>query len=134
MITFFVGVFVFGFYSCLYALTVRVAARILGYSVTFRRSLVFGGIISPIMFLAVLAIQQPAGLKDWDWLLFQSTIRAASGFPLYMLLIGWFFREHATSASGQILGWRGSIRLSLCAFLLMVLLFGSLDWTITVMH
>jgi hypothetical protein len=126
--TLFTGILVFAFASSLHALVLRVAARILRYSVTFKRSLVFGSVISP-MFLALRAIPD----QNLEYSL-RLAIAALYALPLFVLLIGWLFREHATTASGQILGWRGTIRLSLCAFLVWVLLWGSLIWAMTVMH
>jgi hypothetical protein len=38
---------------------------------------------------------------------------------VYLVLGAWLFAERATNASGQVLGWRGGLRLSACAFSVM---------------
>jgi len=49
---------------------------------------------------------------------------------VYLALGAWLFAERATNASDEILGWRGGLRLSICAFSVMavfaLLLFGVL--------
>ena len=128
MTTLFTGILGFAFFSCLHALVLRVAARVLRYSVTFRRSLVFGSAISA-MLLGLRAIPD----QNLEYSL-RLAIAALYAPPFFVLLIGWLFRERATNASGQILGWHGSVRLSFWAFLVWVLLWASLIWAMTVMR
>ena len=96
----------------LHAAIVKLAARILRYKLSWSLSFVFA---LTMLFIAIAsrALQFAIGqsLPLWLALIFLLAV--------YVVLGAWLFGERATNASGQVLGWRGGVRLSACAFLVM---------------
>ena|SRR4029453_243933 len=84
------------------------AARLLRYSVSWKSSFLFAGIILVAVILHhVLASSEPAG------------IRIGSGIVLLLGLVilgSWFFSRRGTNRGGMVLGWSGGIRLMGLAF------------------
>jgi hypothetical protein len=99
-------------FICLYAGIVKLAARLLRYTLSWKRSFVFA-LAMLIIAIASRSLQFAIGhsLPLWLALVFLLVV--------YLALSVWLFTEHATNASGQVLGWRGSLRLSACAFSVM---------------
>ena len=108
-------------FICLYAGIVKVAARLLRYKLSWKLSFLFA-LAMLIIAIASRALQLAIGYSLPLWLALILLL------AVYVVLGAWLFGERATNASGQVLGWRGGVRLSACAFLLMavfaLLLFG----------
>jgi|SoimicMinimDraft_9_1059737.scaffolds.fasta_scaffold07022_1 hypothetical protein len=102
-------------FICLYAGIVKLAARLLRYELSWKRSFLFA-IAMLIISIASRAVQFAIGYSLALWLSLILLLAA------YVVLGAWLFGGRATNASGQVLGWRGGVRLSACAFLLMAVL------------
>jgi hypothetical protein len=91
---------------------VKLAARLLRYSVSWKSSFLFAVIVLVIVISDhVLAFRQPV------------TIRIGHAVVLLvgLLILGsWFFSERGTNRNGTVLGWGGGIRLIALAFAMMV--------------
>jgi hypothetical protein len=90
----------------------KFAARLLRYSVSWKSSFLFAGIMLVlVIFDHVLAFSQPVA------------IRIGHGVVLLLVLIilgSWFFSRRGTNRRGAVLGWSGRIRLMALAFTMMV--------------
>jgi hypothetical protein len=99
-------------FICLYAGIMKLAARLLRYTLSWKLSFVFA-IAMLIIAIASRAVQFAIGHSLPLWLALILLL------AVYVALGAWLFAERATNASGQALGWHGGVRLSTCAFLLM---------------
>ena len=95
-----------------YAGFLKLAARLLRYSVSWKFSFLFAGImLVAVIFDHVLVFSQPVA------------IRIGHGVMLLLglLILGsWFFSGRGTSHRGAVLGWSGGIRLMALAFAVMI--------------
>ena len=86
----------------------KLAARILSYSVSWKSGFHFTGIMLIIVILGhVLTFSEPL------------TLRIGHNVVLLLGLVvlgGWFFSERGTNRRGAILGWAGGMRLVAVAF------------------
>ena len=96
-----------------YAGFLKLAARLLRYSVSWKSSFLFAGIMLVlVIFDHVLVFSQPVAK------------RIAYGVVLLLGLIilgGWFFSGRGTNRRGAVLGWSGGIRLMALAFAMMII-------------
>jgi lipopolysaccharide export LptBFGC system permease protein LptF len=105
---------------CFYGGVVKLAARILRFNVTWKSSFVFA-LLMLILVVLTRGIS-PAADQILPVVICQMFVMAM----VFAALGSWFFRSRVTGAAGQILGWSGSIRLSVLALsliLVSVLLF-----------
>jgi len=90
----------------------KLAARLLHYSVSWKASFLFAGImLILVMFEHVLVFSEPMA------------IRIADGLVLLLVLIilgSWFFSRRGTNRLGAVLGWSGGIRLVALAFAMII--------------
>ena len=90
----------------------KLAARLLRYSVSWKSSFLFAGImLVAVIFDHVLVFSQPVA------------IRIGHGVMLLLVLIilgGWFFSGRGTNRRGAVLGWSGGIRFTALAFAMMI--------------
>ena len=95
-----------------YAGFLKLAARLLRYSVSWKASFLFAGIMLVlVIFEHVLVFSEPVA------------IRIGYGVVLLLVLIilgGWFFSSRGTNRHGAVLGWSGGIRLMALAFAMMI--------------
>ena len=95
-----------------YAGFLKLAARLLRYSVSWKASFLFAGIMLVlVIFEHVLVFSEPVA------------IRIGHGVVLLLVLIilgGWFFSGRGTNRRGAVLGWPGGIRLMALAFAMMI--------------
>ena len=95
-----------------YAGFLKLAACLLRYSVSWKFSFLFAGImLVAVIFDHVLVFSQPVA------------IRIGHGVMLLvgLLILGsWFFSGRGTSHRGAVLGWSGGIRLMALAFAMMI--------------
>ena len=95
-----------------YAGFLKLAARLLRYSVSWKSSFLFAGIMLVLVIIDhVLVFSQPVA------------IRIGHGVTLLLglLILGsWFFSGRGTSHRGAVLGWSGGIRLMALTFAMMV--------------
>ena len=95
-----------------YAGFLKLAACLLRYSVSWKFSFLFAGImLVAVIFDHVLVFSQPVA------------IRIGHGVMLLvgLLILGsWFFSGRGTSHRGAVLGWSGGIRLMALAFVMMI--------------
>ena len=97
-----------------YAGFLKLAARLLRYSVPWKVSFLFPGIIMvAVIFHHVVLFSAPVAL------------RIGLGVVLLLGLVflgGWFFSGRGTNRRGSALGWSGGIRLMALTFAMMVVL------------
>ena len=97
-----------------YAGFLKLAARLLRYSVPWKVSFLFAGIIIvAVFFHHVVLFSAPVAL------------RIGLGVVLLLGLVilgGWFFSGRGTKRRGSALGWSGGIRLMALTFAMMMLL------------
>jgi hypothetical protein len=95
-----------------YAAFLKFAARLLRYSVSWKSSFLFAGImLVAVIFDHVLAFSEPV------------TIRIGHGVVLLLCLVilgSWFFSRRGTNRRGIVLGWAGGIRPMALTFTMMV--------------
>jgi hypothetical protein len=95
-----------------YAGFLKLAARLLRYSVSWKHSFIFAGImLIAVIFHHVLVFSEPVA------------IRLGLGVVLLLGLVilgSWFFSGRGTNRRGTVLGWSGGIRLMALAFAMMV--------------
>ena len=95
-----------------YAGFLKLAARLLRYSVSWKASFLFAGIMLVLVICEhLLVFSEPVA------------IRIGYGVVLLLVLIilgGWFFRGRGTNRLGAVLGWPGGIRLMALAFAMMI--------------
>ena len=95
-----------------YAGFVKLAARLLRYSLSWKASFLFAGImLVAVIFDHVLVFSQPVAI----WV--------GHGVMLLLGLLisgSWFFSGRGTSHRGAVLGWSGGIRLMALAFAMMI--------------
>jgi len=95
-----------------YAGFLKLAARLLRYSVSWPASLLFASIMLVlVIFEHVLVFSDPVA------------IRIGHGVVLLLVLVilgGWFFSRRGTNRRGTVLGWSGGIRLMALAFAMMI--------------
>ena len=95
-----------------YAAFLKIAARLLRYSVSWRSGFHFAGIMLIIViFVHVLTFSEPLAL------------RIGHNVVLLLGLVvlgGWFFNQRGTNHCGAILGWGGGMRLVALAFAIAV--------------
>jgi hypothetical protein len=93
---------------------VKLAARLLRYSVSWKVSFLFASIIIvAVIFHHVLLFSAPVAL------------RIGLGVILLLGLVilgGWFFSGRGTNRRGSLLGWSGGIRLMALTFAMMIML------------
>jgi hypothetical protein len=94
---------------CFYGGVVKLAARILRFSVTWKSSFLFA-LLMLILVVLTRGIS-PASDHTLPVVICQMFVMAI----VFTALGSWFFRRRVTGADGQILGWPGSIRLSALA-------------------
>jgi len=91
-----------------YAGFLKLAARLLRYSVSWKSGFHFAGIMLIIVIFGhVLTVSEPLAL------------RIGNNVVLLLGLVvlgGWFFNERGTNRRGAILGWGGGMRLVAVAF------------------
>ena len=96
----------------IYAGFVKIAARLLRYSVSWKPSFLFACFMMVVViFHHVLLFSQPVAL------------RIGLGVILLLGLVifgGWFFSGRGTNPRGSLLGWSGGIRLMALMFTMMV--------------
>ena len=96
----------------IYAGFLKLAARLLRYSVSWKFSFLFAGIMLVlVIFEHLLAFSQPVA------------IRIVHGVVLLLglLILGsWFFSGRGTNHRGAVLGWSGGMRLMALAFAMMI--------------
>jgi hypothetical protein len=100
----------------MYAGFVKLAARFLRYGITWTSSFLFALIVYAVVIVA--RILSPVVAQPLAIMVGQTVVLL---FGL-VILGGWFFSGRATDVGGQIVGWRGSIRLSALAFSLMFII------------
>ena len=90
----------------------KLAARLLRYSVSWKSSFLFAGIMLVlVIFEHLFVFSEPLA------------IRIGYGVVLLLVLIilgAWFFRGRGTNRLGAVLGWPGGIRLMALAFAMML--------------
>jgi hypothetical protein len=95
-----------------YAAFLKIAARLLRYSVSWRSGFHFAGIMLIIVIFGhVLTFSEPLAL------------RIGHNVVLLLGLVvlgGWFFNQRGTNHRGAILGWGGGMRLVALAFAIAV--------------
>ena len=95
-----------------YAGFLKLAARLLRYSVSWKSSFLLAGImLVAVIFGHVLAFREPVA------------IRIGHGVVLVLGLVilgSWFFSGRGTNRRGTVLGWSGGIRLMALAFAMMI--------------
>ena len=95
-----------------YAGFLKLAACLLRYSVSWKFSFLFAGIMLVAVILDhLLVFSQPAAM------------RIGHGVMLLLGLVilgGWFFSRRGTNRRGTVLGWSGGIRLMALTFAMMV--------------
>src|SRR5215471_18391396 len=91
-----------------YAGFLKLAARLLRYSVSWKSDFHFAGIMLIIVIFGhVLTVSEPLALRIGH------NVMLLLGL---VVLGGWFFRERGTNRRGAILGWGGGMRLVALAF------------------
>src|SRR6516225_12103290 len=97
-----------------YAAFLKIAARLLRYSVSWRSGFHFAGIMLIIVIFGhVLTFSEPLAL------------RIGHNVVLLLGLVvlgGWFFNQRGTNHRGAILGWGGGMRLVSLAFAMMIVM------------
>jgi hypothetical protein len=95
-----------------YAGFLKLAARLLRYSVSWKSSFLFAAIMLVlVIFEHLLVFSEPVAM------------RIGHGVVVLLVLIisgGWFFRGRGTNRLGAVLGWPGGIRLMALAFAMMI--------------
>ena len=95
-----------------YAGFLKLAARLLRYSMSWKASFLFAGIMLVLVIVEhVLVINEPLAM------------RIRHGIVLLLILIilgGWFFSSRGTNRRSAVLGWPGGIRLVALAFAMMI--------------
>ena len=95
-----------------YAGFLKLAARLLRYSVSWKSSFLFAGImLVAVIFHHVLVFSEPVA------------IRVGLGVVLLVGLVilgGWFFSGRGTKRGGTVLGWSAGIRLMALMFAMML--------------
>jgi len=95
-----------------YAGFLKLAARLLSYSVSWKGSFLFASImLFLVIFEHLLVFNEPVA------------IRIGHGVVLLLVLIisgGWFFSRRGANRHGAVLGWSGGIRLMALAFAMMI--------------
>lgn len=95
-----------------YAGFLKLAARLLRYTVSWKSSFLFAGIIMVVViFHHVLVFSEPVAM------------RIGLGVVLLVGLIilgGWFFGRHGINRDGTVLGWSGGIWLMALMFAMML--------------
>jgi len=95
-----------------YAGFLKFAARLLRYTVSWKASFLFAGIMLVAVIIDhVLVFSQPVA------------IRIGHGVVVLIGLVivgGWFFGKRGTNRRGEVLGWSGGIRLMALAFAMMI--------------
>jgi hypothetical protein len=95
-----------------YAGFLKFAARLLRYTVSWKASFLFAG----IMLVAVI-IDHVLAFSELV------AIRIGHGVVVLIGLVilgGWFFSKRGTNRRGEVLGWSGGIRLMALAFAMMI--------------
>lgn len=95
-----------------YAGFLKLAARLLRYSVSWKSSFFFAGIVLvAVIFDHMLASSEPMAIR----------IGHGVALVLGLVILGsWFFRGRGTNRRGTVLGWSGGIRLLALAFAMMM--------------
>jgi hypothetical protein len=97
-----------------YAGFVKIAARLLRYSVLWKSSFFFAVIMLALVILDhVVAVDQPVALRIGHFVVLLLGLLA---------LGGWFFSKRGTNRSGTVFGWRGGTRLVALAFAMMLVM------------
>jgi hypothetical protein len=95
-----------------YAGFLKLAARLLRYSVSWKSSFFFAGImLVAVIFDHVLASSEPMAIR----------IGHSVVLVLGLVILGsWFFSGRGTNRRGTVLGWSGGTRLLALAFAMMM--------------
>ena len=97
----------------IYAAFVKLAARLLGYQVSWKSSFLFAAItLVLLLFDHVLAFAWPAPVR---------TTNVVVLLLVLVILGGWFFGARGMDRSGTLIGWGGGIRLIALAFAITVI-------------
>jgi hypothetical protein len=97
-----------------YAGFVKLAARLLSYTVPWKSSFLFAGIVLVlVIFDHVLAFDQPVAIRF---------VHIVVLLLVLVILGSWFFSTRGMNRSGTLPGWGGGIRLIAVAFAMMVVL------------
>ena len=95
-----------------YAGFLKLAARLLRYSVSWKASFLFAGIMLVlVIFEHVLVFSEPLATRIGQGVLLLLGL---------VILGGWFFSGRGTNRHGAVLGWSGGIRLMALAFAMMI--------------
>ena len=91
----------------MYAGFLKLAARILRYSVSWKSSLLFAGIMMVVVIFGhVLALSESLAIRV--------------GHNVVLLLGSWFFSWRGTNRDGAVVGWSGGLRLVGLMFVMMI--------------
>jgi hypothetical protein len=95
-----------------YAGFLKLAARLLRYSLSWQSSFLFAGIMLVlVIFEHVLVFSEPLATRIGQGVLLLLGL---------VILGGWFFSGRGTNRHGAVLGWSGGIRLMALAFAMMI--------------
>jgi hypothetical protein len=95
-----------------YAGFLKLAARLLRYSASWKASFLFAGIMLVlVIFEHVLVFSEPLATRIGQGVLLLLGL---------VILGGWFFSGRGTNRHGAVLGWSGGIRLMALAFAMMI--------------
>jgi hypothetical protein len=96
----------------IYAGFLKLAARLLRYSVSWKSSFLFAGIMLVAVIVDhVLVFREPVATRIGHG------VMLAVGL---VILGSWFFSGRGTNRQGAVLGWSGGIRLMALAFAMMI--------------
>jgi hypothetical protein len=97
----------------IYAGFVKLAARLVGYKVSWKSSFLFAAIMLVlVLFDHLLAVARPVPVR---------TINVVVLLLVLVILGGWFFGARGIDRNGALIGWGGGIRLVALAFAIMVI-------------
>jgi hypothetical protein len=97
----------------IYAGFVKLAARLVGYKVSWKSSFLFAAIMLVLVLLDhLLAAARPVPVR---------TINVVVLLLVLVILGGWFFGARGIDRNGALIGWGGGIRLVALAFAIMVI-------------
>ena len=96
----------------IYAGLLKLAARLLRYSVSWKSSFLFAGIMMvTVIFHHVLVFSAAAAIR----------VGLGVVFLLGLIILGgWFFSGRGINRHGSVLGWSGGLRLMALAFAMMI--------------
>jgi hypothetical protein len=96
-----------------YAGFMKLAARLLGYKVSWKSSFLFAALMLVlVIFDHVIAFARPAPVR---------TTHVVVLLLVLIILGGWFFGARGMDHSGSLIGWGGGMRLTGLAFAMLVI-------------